>query len=379
MIYLDNAATKATLDIVKQKMKPYLNEYYGNPASNYQFAIKSKEAVEKARKDIASHINALSKEIYFTSGGTEADNWAIKNTALINQHRGKHIISSKIEHHAVLNSLNYLKSIGFNIDYARVLENGKVDVQWIKRNIRKDTILISIMMANNETGVIQPISQIGELAHNNNIVFHTDAVQTFGHEIIDCKKQHIDLLSASAHKFGGPKGVGFLYINEGCNIFPYIHGGSQERNMRGGTTNVAGVVGMGEAANCSYRHLKEWNSKIKELRDYMAARLLKEIPYTRINGDLKDRLCNNINLSFQFVNGSTLLELLDAKGICASGASACNSNVQTISHVLEAMGISEEVARGTLRLTLSEENTKEEIDTAIDIIKSSVLKLREYA
>ena len=378
MIYLDNAATKATLDIVKQKMKPYMNEYYGNPASNYQFALKSKEAIEKSRKDIATHINALPKEIYFTSGGTESDNWAIKNTALINKNKGRHIISSRIEHHAVLNSLAYLESIGFRIDYARVLENGKVDTSWIEKNIRKDTILISIMMANNETGVIQPISKIGEIAHNNNIIFHTDAVQAFGHEVIDCKKMHIDLLSASAHKFGGPKGVGFLYINENCNIFPYIHGGSQERNMRGGTSNVAGIVGMGEAANCSYEHLEEWNNKIRGLRDYMAKRLLKEIPYTRINGDYNDRLCNNINLSFQFINGSTLLELLDANGICASGASACNSNSQGISHVLKAMGICEEVAKGTIRLTLWEENTKEEIDKAIDIIKTSVSKLRKY-
>lgn len=378
MIYLDNAATKATLDIVKQKMKPYLNEYYGNPASNYQFAIKSKEAVEKARRDIAGHINVLPDEIYFTSGGTESDNWAIKNTALINKEKGKHIISSRIEHHAVLNSLAYLEGIGFTVDYARVLENGKVDVSWIKKNIRKDTTLISIMMANNETGVIQPIEEISKAAHENNIVFHTDAVQVFGHQVIDCRKQQIDMLSASAHKFGGPKGIGFLYINKNCNIFPYIHGGSQERNMRGGTSNVAGIVGMGEAANYSYEHLEEWNKKIKELRDYMAARLLKEIPYTRINGDYEDRLCNNINLSFQYINGSTLLEMLDAKGICASGASACRADSREISHVLKEMGADEEVARGTLRITLSEENTREEIDETISVIKNSVSKLREY-
>ena len=377
MIYLDNAATKATLDIVKQKMKPFLNEYYANPSSNYRFAKKCREAIEKVRNDIAGMLNVMPEEIYFTSGGTESDNWAIKNTPVANKEKVKHIISSRIEHHAVLNSLKYLESIGYEVSYARVMENGMVDVNHIKKLIRTDTTLITCMMSNNETGVIQPIKEIGRLAKENNITFHTDAVQSFGHNQIDCKELNVDLLSASAHKFGGPKGVGFLYISDKCNTFPYIHGGSQERNMRGGTSNVAGIVGMGVAAVTANENMELWGSKTRSLRDYMAYRLLKEIPYSRINGDMNYRLDNNINISFQYVNGFTLLELLDAKGICASGASACNSMQKDPSHVLRAMGLPDEIAVGTIRLTLSESNTKEEIDETIKEIKNIVSKLRE--
>lgn len=377
MIYLDNAATKATLDIAKKAMELYQNKYYANPSSNYGFAERSKNVIEKTRKNIADILNVLPEEIYFTSGGTESDNWAIKNTALENVHRGNHIISSKIEHHAVLNSLKYLENNGFKVSYARVFENGRVDVNSIKRLTTDKTTLITCMMANNETGVIQPIEEIGSFTRDKNIVFHTDAVQTFTHIPIDCKKSNIDMLSASAHKFGGPKGVGFLYINNANKLLPYIHGGSQERGMRGGTSNVAGIAGMGAAAVESVKNMKEWNRKTKELRDYMALRLLKEIPFARINGDMENRLDNNLNLSFQYVDGFTLLELLDAKGICASGASACKSADKEPSHVLRAMGIPDEISKGTIRMTLSENNTIEEIEEVIEEIKRNVENLRK--
>lgn len=379
-IYLDNAATTPVHPEVAAAMQPYFCKKYGNPSGMYQMATESRSVIENIRAQIAKTLHASAKEIYFTSGGTEADNWAIKGAAQSLKEKGRHIITSKIEHHAVLNSLAYLEKKGFEVTYLDVDEWGSVRLDILEKAIRKDTILISIMYANNEVGTIQPIEQIGKIAKKNHILFHTDAVQAYGHLPIDVKKENIALLSASAHKFNGPKGIGFLYICENVPLSAYIHGGKQEGNRRAGTENVPGIVGMGKAAELASEtreKRKQESNNISQLRDYLIRRLREEIPYCRINGSLTKRLPGNCNISFQFIEGNELLLLLDEKNICASAASACSTGDPSPSHVLTAMGVPEKLARGTLRLTIGYQNTPEEIDYAVQCIKEAVEKLRE--
>lgn len=378
-IYLDNAATTPVRPEVEEVMQPYFCEKYGNPSGIYKMASECRQALETVRKQIGETLKVSAEEIYFTSGGTESDNWAIKSTAQRLKEKGKHIITSKIEHHAVLNSCAYLETQGFEVTYLDVDEWGCVRFDALQRAIRKDTILISIMYANNEVGTIQPIEQIGKIAKENDIFFHTDAVQAYGQLLIDVKKENIDLLSASAHKFNGPKGVGFLYIRKKIPLPEYIHGGKQERNHRAGTENVPGIAGMGKAAEIAFTTREYREKEIQQLRDYLIRRLQRGIPYCRLNGSLTNRLPGNCNISFQFIEGNELLLLLDEKNICASAASACSTGDTSPSHVLTAMGIPEKLARGTLRLTIGYQNTQEEIDYTVQCIKEAVEKLRENA
>lgn len=375
MIYLDNAATNAVSNYVLEEMLPYYRDLYGNPHSNYDLGRKCKVAIEKSRETIAKIIKANPEEIYFTSGGSESDNQAIKVGG--KSDKRKRIISSKMEHLAVLESLKYMENGGYDIEYARVKKDGKVDLEDIEKLADENTSLISCMLANNETGVIQPIKEIGYIAHKNGAVCHTDAVQAMCHIDIDVRKMNIDMLSASAHKFGGPKGIGFLYIKEGIEIGPFIQGGGQERNMRAGTSNVAGIVGMAAAARESYMNMKRWNKSVKSLRDYTVERLLNEIPEVTFNGDMDERLCNNINVSFKGINGHTLIEMLDIDGICVSGTSACKADKKEVSYVLKEMGIPEDIAKGTIRMTLSHRNTKKEMDTVVESLKRNVILLRK--
>lgn len=378
-IYLDNAATTPVRPEVEEAMCLYFGKKYGNPSGMYGIASESREAIEKVRQQIGETLNASAEEIYFTSGGTESDNWAIKGVAQLLKQKGKHIITSKIEHHAVLNSCAYLEKQGFEITCLDVDEWGCVCVESVEKAIRKDTILLSIMYANNEVGTIQPIKQIGNIAKNHGILFHTDAVQAYGQLPVDVKTEQIDLLSASAHKFNGPKGVGFLYINKESVLPAFIHGGKQERNHRAGTENVPGIVGMGKAAEIAFATQKEREERIQKLRDYLIKRILEEIPYCRLNGSLTKRLPGNCNFSFQFIEGNELLLLLDENNICASAASACSTGNSSPSHVLTAMGIPENLAHGTLRLTIGHQNTKEEIDYTVQCMKEEIKKLRENA
>ena len=378
-IYLDNAATTPVRPEVEEAMRPYFCEKYGNPSGVYQMASENHEVIEHVRKQIGKSLNALSEEVYFTSGGTESDNWAIKGTAYALKARGRHIITSKIEHHAVLNSCAFLEKQGFEVTYLDVDEWGCICLKMLEKAIRKDTILISIMYANNEVGTIQPIEQIGKIAKKNGILFHTDAVQAYGQLLIDVKKENIDLLSVSAHKFNGPKGAGFLYINKNAPLSSYIHGGKQERNHRAGTENVPGIIGMGKAAEIAFATRVQREQKIEGLRNNLIEQLQREIPYCRLNGSKTKRLAGNCNISFQFIEGSELLLLLDEKNICASAASACSTGDASPSHVLTAMGITEKLARGTLRLTIGYQNTQEEIDYTIQCIREAVKKLRENA
>lgn len=379
LIYLDNAATTKVSEEVFEEMKPYFCEYYGNSSSVYGFASDSKKAVEDSRDIIAKTINAKSNEIYFTAGGSESDNWAIKMVAEEYKSKGKHIISCTIEHHAVLHTLEYLERDGFEITYLPVDEEGFVDIEKLKAAIRKDTILISIMYANNEIGTIEPITEIGKIAKENGIIFHTDAVQAYGHLEIDVDRDNIDLLSASGHKFNGPKGVGFLYIRRGIKIGPLIHGGAQERNRRAGTHNVPGIVGMGKAALLAHQKMEEVSKYEKELRDYFIDRILNEVPYARLNGPRENRLPNNVNICFRFIEGESLIIMLDMKGICASSGSACTSGSLDPSHVLLAIGLIHEIAHGSLRISLSEDNTKEELDCVVDNVKTIVERLRSMS
>ena len=379
LIYLDNAATTKTAPEVVEAMLPYFTEYYGNPSSVYEFSSHSKEAIAKSRETIAASLGAKADEIYFTAGGSESDNWALKATAEAYAGKGNHIITTKIEHHAILHTGEYLEKRGFEVTYLDVDENGVVKLDELKKAIRPTTILISVMYANNEIGTIQPIKEIGEIAHEHGILFHTDAVQAYGQLLIDVKKENIDLLSASAHKFNGPKGVGFLYIRKKIPLPEYIHGGKQERNHRAGTENVPGIAGMGKAAEIAFTTREYREKEIQQLRDYLIQRLQREIPYCRLNGSLANRLPGNCNISFQFIEGNELLLLLDEKNICASAASACSTGDTSPSHVLIAMGIPEKLARGTLRLTIGYQNTREEIDYTVQCIKEAVEKLRENA
>ena len=311
LIYLDNAATTKTAPEVVEAMLPYFTEYYGNPSSVYEFAGKSKEAITKSRETIAEALGAQANEIYFTAGGSESDNWALKAAAEAYAKKGKHIITTKIEHHAILHTAEYLEKNGYEVTYLDVDEYGVVKLEELKKAIRPDTILISVMFANNEIGTIQPIKEIGEIAHENGILFHTDAVQAFGQIPIQVDEYHIDMLSASGHKLNGPKGIGFLYIRKGVKIRSFVHGGAQERKRRAGTENVPGIVGLGKAVERAVSTMEERTKQEKEVRDYLIEKVLKEIPYARLNGHRTNRLPNNINFSFQFIEGESLLIMLD--------------------------------------------------------------------
>ena len=379
LIYLDNAATTKTSEEVVAAMLPYFTEYYGNPSSVYEFASESKKAVSNARRTIAETLGAQENEIYFTAGGSEADNWALKATAEAYQSKGKHIITTKIEHHAILHTAEYLEKRGFEITYIGVDENGVVKVDELEKAIRPDTILISVMFANNEIGTIQPIKEIGVIAKKHGVLFHTDAVQAYGQLPINVDELHIDMLSSSGHKLNGPKGIGFLYIRKGVKIRSFVHGGAQERKRRAGTENVPGIVGYGKAAEIAAKTMKERTAKEIELRDHLIDRVLAEVPYTRLNGHRTNRLPNNANFSFQFVEGESLLILLDNNGICGSSGSACTSGSLDPSHVLLAIGLPHEIAHGSLRLTLSAETTMEDIDFVVDCIKQIIERLRSMS
>ena len=360
-------------------MLPYFSELYGNPSSIYSLAGESKKAVDHAREIIAGALGAQPEEIYFTAGGTESDNWALKAAAEFYKKKGNHIITTKIEHHAILHTCQWLEKQGFEVTYLNVDENGVVKLEELKKAIRPTTILISVMYANNEIGTIQPIKEIGEIAREHGILFHTDAVQAFGQLPIQVDDCHIDMLSASGHKLNGPKGIGFLYIRKGVKIRSFIHGGAQERKRRAGTENVPGIVGLGKAVERAVSTRKERADKEKELRDYLIGRVLKEIPYTRLNGHRTMRLPNNANFSFQFIEGESLLIMLDMEGICGSSGSACTSGSLDPSHVLLAIGLPHEIAHGSLRLTLSEETTKEELDFVVESLKKIIDRLRSMS
>ena len=380
LIYLDNAATTKTAPEVLDAMLPYFSEYYGNPSSIYDFAQKSKEAVTKGRQQIADALNTRKEDIYFTAGGSEADNWALKATFEAYKSKGNHIITTKIEHHAILHTCEYLeKERGAKITYLDVDENGVVRLDELEKAITPETILISVMFANNEIGTIQPIKEIGRIAKEHGILFHTDAVQAFGQVPIDVDEYNIDMLSSSGHKINGPKGIGFLYIRKGVKIRSFVHGGAQERKRRAGTENVPGIVGIGTAAKRAAANMEERTAKEREVRDYLIDRVLNEIPYCRLNGHRTDRLPNNANFSFQFVEGESLLIKLDMKGICGSSGSACTSGSLDPSHVLLAIGLPHEIAHGSLRLTLNEEIEKEDIDYVVDNLKEIVAHLREMS
>lgn len=379
VIYLDNAATTKTSKTVLEAMLPYFTEFYGNASSIYSVGVKSKEAITKSRETIAASLGAKANEIYFTAGGSESDNWALKATAEAYRSKGNHIITSKIEHHAILHTCEYLEKQGFEVTYLDVDENGVVKLDQLEKAIRPETILISIMFANNEIGTIQPIKEIGAIAKKHGILFHTDAVQAFGQVPINVDELNIDLLSSSGHKICGPKGIGFLYIRKGVKIRSFVHGGAQERKRRAGTENVPGIVGYGKATEEAMSTMAERTAKEIELRDYLIDRILTEIPYTRLNGHRTNRLPNNANFSFQFIEGESLLIMLDMKGICGSSGSACTSGSLDPSHVLLAIGLPHEIAHGSLRLTLGAETTKEELDFVIEQVKEIVARLRSMS
>ena len=379
MIYLDNAATTKTAPEVVEAMLPYFSENYGNPSAIYSLGSAAKKAVNEARRNIAAVIGAKQEEIYFTAGGSEADNWALKAAAEAYAGKGRHIITSKVEHHAVLHTCRYLEKNGYEVTYLNVDRDGIVDLEELKGAIRPDTILISVMFANNEIGTVEPVREIGAIARERGILFHTDAVQAFGQIPIDVEEMKIDMLSASAHKLNGPKGTGMLYIRSGLKVRSLIHGGAQERNRGAGTENVPGIVGFGAAAKRALGMMAEKSGKECELRDYLIQRIEAEIPYCRLNGHRRTRLPGNVSFSFQFIEGESLLIMLDMKGICASSGSACTSGSLDPSHVLLAIGLKHEEAHGSLRLSLSEENTKEELDTVVDQLKQIVSRLREMS
>ena len=379
IIYLDNAATTRTSRSVLEAMLPYFSENYGNASSIYSLGAKSKEAINRSRETIAATLGAKPEEIYFTAGGSESDNWALKATAEAYRTKGNHIITSKIEHHAILHTCEYLEKQGFEVSYIDVDENGVIKLDQLEKAIRPETILISVMFDNNEIGTIQPIKEIGEIAKKHGVLFHTDAVQAFGQVPINVDELHIDMLSSSGHKICGPKGIGFLYIRKGVKIRSFVHGGAQERKRRAGTENVPGIVGYGKAAEEAVATMPERTAMEIELRDYLIDRILKEIPYTRLNGHRTKRLPNNANFSFQFIEGESLLIMLDMKGICGSSGSACTSGSLDPSHVLLAIGLPHEIAHGSLRLTLGAETTKEEIDYVIEQVKEIVERLRSMS
>lgn len=376
IVYLDNAATTKVRPEVVETMIPFFTENYGNASAIYSVGAKAKEALTDARAKVADLIGANTDEIYFTAGGSEADNWALKATAELLKDKGKHIITSKIEHHAILHTCEYLEKNGFEVTYLDVDEDGIVSPEAVEKAIRPDTILVSIMFANNEIGTIEPIKEIGEVVHKHGIYFHTDAVQAFGQVHINVDEMNIDMLSASGHKLYGPKGVGMLYIRKGVKIKSFVHGGAQERKRRAGTENIPGIAGFGKACEIAKATLDERIKKESELRDYLIGRLENEIPYTKINGSRTHRLPNNVNACFRFIEGESMLIMLDGKGICGSSGSACTSGSLDPSHVLLAIGLPHEIAHGSLRLTLSYETTREEIDYTVDELKKIIETLR---
>lgn len=379
MIYLDNAATTQVYPEVMEAMLPFFTEYYGNPSAIYSFADEAKKAVDEARATLAKGIHAKTEEIYFTGGGSESDNWALKAVAEAYGTKGKHMITTRIEHHAVLHTAEYLERQGFEVTYINVDKYGMIRLEELEAAIRPDTILISVMAANNAIGTIQPLEEIGKIAKGHGVLFHTDAVQAYGHIPLDVEKMNIDMLSASGHKVNGPKGIGILYIRKGVKLRSFIHGGAQERNRRAGTHNVPGIVGFGKAAELAFANMEERTRKETELRDYLIERVLKEIPYTRLNGDRTRRLPNNAHFCFRFIEGESLLILLDQNGICGSSGSACTSGSLDPSHVLLAIGLPHEIAHGSLRLTLSEMTTTEEIDFTVEQLKKIIERLRSMS
>lgn len=379
MIYLDNAATTKVSEEVFEAMKPYFCEQYANPSAIYSFAGKSMKAVNEARELAAKLIGANSNEIYFTAGGSESDNWVIKTVCETYKNKGKHIITTKIEHHAILHTCQYMEKQGYEVTYVDVDEMGLVKLDELKAAIRPDTILISVMAANNEIGTIQPLAEIGALAKEHGILFHTDAVQAYGHIPMNVDEMNIDFLSASGHKLHAPKGIGLMYIRKGIKVGSYIHGGAQERSRRAGTLNTPGIVGFGEAIRLAGENMQANMQKETTLRDYLINRVLTEIPYSRLNGDPVKRLPGNAHFCFKFIEGESMLIMLDQKGICASSGSACTSGSLDPSHVLLAIGLPHEIAHGSLRLTMSEETTKEDIDTTVDELKGIIARLREMS
>ncbi|MDY3872806.1 MAG: cysteine desulfurase NifS [Roseburia lenta] len=378
-VYLDNAATTKVRPEVVEAMLPYFTEIYGNASAVYDFGQKCKQAIEDARETIGSSIGTKASNIYFTAGGSESDNWALKGVAEAYKDKGKHIITTKIEHHAILHTCAYLEQQGYEVTYLDVDADGLVSPEDVKKAIRPDTILISVMFANNEIGTIEPIEEIGAIADEHGILFHTDAVQAYAQVPIDVEKMHIDLLSASGHKLNGPKGIGFLYIRQGLKLKSFIHGGAQERKRRAGTENVPSIVGLGKAVEIAMATMDERIKKESELRDYLIARIEDEIPFAKLNGHRVKRLPNNINFCFRFIEGESMLIMLDMAGICGSSGSACTSGSLDPSHVLLAIGLPHEIAHGSLRLTLSDEITKDQLDYVVDHLEEIVAKLRSMS
>lgn len=379
MIYMDNAATTRMSARAFEAMRPYMMEQYANPAGTYSFAAASSTAVEKARAQVAGVIGAKSAEIFFTSGGTESDNWALKGAALASGKKTGHLIISAIEHHAVLHSAQALEKQGWDLTILPVDQDGLVDPAAVEAAIRPDTVIVSVMAANNEIGTIEPLEEIGGICRRHGVLFHTDAVQAFAHIPLNVERMHIDLLSASAHKFHGPKGVGFLYVRKGVKIAPFMDGGAQEKKRRAGTTNVPGIVAMGVAAEEAAAAMEETMAKVSAVRDHIIARIEQEIPHAKLNGHRTARLPGNVNFCFRFVEGEGMLMLLDASGICASSGSACTSGSLDPSHVLLAIGLPHEIAHGSLRLSLSEETTMEDADKAVDALKEIIPRLRSMS
>lgn len=379
LIYMDNAATTQVYPEVLNEMLPYFTEHYGNPSAIYSFAGEAKRGVDHAREIVAKAIGAKTEEIYFTGGGSESDNWALKATAEAYANKGKHIITTAIEHHAILHSAQWLEKHGYEVTYVGVDEDGKVKLDELEAAIRPDTILISVMAANNEIGTIQPLKEIGAIAKKHGVLFHTDAVQAFAHIPIDVDEMNIDMLSASGHKINAPKGIGIMYIRKGVKIRSFIHGGAQERQRRAGTHNVPGIVGIGKATEISIANMEKNNEYEIKLRDHLIERVLNEIPYSRLNGHRTDRLPNNANFCFRFIEGESMLILLDQAGICGSSGSACTSGSLDPSHVLLAIGLPHEIAHGSLRLTISEKTTMEDIDYTVDTLKKIIERLRSMS
>lgn len=378
-IYFDYAATTPTKKEVLDVMIPYFTESFGNPSSVYKFAASNKQAIDNAREQVARAIGADNSEIFFTSGGSEADNWAIKGVAESYKSKGNHIITTSIEHHAVLHTCEYLSKNGYEITYLPVDSEGRISLEQLKNAIKNTTILISIMFANNEIGTIQPIEEIGKIAKENNVLFHTDAVQAVGQIPIDVNAMNIDLLSMSGHKLYGPKGIGALYVKKGVKLKSLIHGGAQEKGRRAGTENVPAIVGLGKAIELANNHMEEESKRQIKLRDYLIEQVLEKIPYSRLNGHKTIRLPNNANFSFEFIEGESLLIMLDMKGICASSGSACTSGSLDPSHVLLEIGLPHEIAHGSLRITLGEMSTLEEIDFLVNELQGIVKRLREMS
>lgn len=378
-IYLDHAATTPVRTEVIESMLPYFNQKFGNPSSIYSIGRDSKKAIEEARETVAKAIGAQPREIFFTGSGTEADNWAIKGVAYANRQKGKHIITTAIEHHAVLHTCQYLESDGFEVTYLPVDVDGLVTPEQVREAIRPDTILITIMFANNEIGTIQPIAEIGKVAREKGVYFHTDAVQAMGNVEINVADLSVDILSMSAHKFYGPKGIGALYVRKGVKLTTFMHGGAQERGRRASTENVAAIIGLAKALEMAVQNTSEHNAKLTALRDRTIEEIQKNIPFVKLNGHRDKRLPGNVNFSFEFIEGESLLLMLDMKGIAASSGSACTSGSLDPSHVLLAIGLPHEIAHGSLRITFGEENTDADVDYLMEILPFIVQRLREMS